>query len=699
MKKNRVRIALVVVAVLLLLAWCGGGSKDSGSGSEKSAAFSKAPDATALVVTEAWGIVPASQVVVVLAENSDRGDAEDVAEDLGGEIVGELPDIALYQIETDGTTANDLDTSLTLAAAAKNVELVFPNIPLALSTLAGDRCAPLADQAYQGTLGQPYEMIGVQAGWDVLRAAGVDFADVHVGVVDSEITTARGELSGPVRVTGLEAGDLSDQPPVGAADGQVSHGTAVAHIIAADVDNGGIAGVAGILGGSLSVTTTDIMSKAGSLTPAVEADPNDAAVYIEDGIVYTVDALVAIQRQVDAGATIINASFGQHSTSPGMKSYFDTYRRFLVVLAERHPEVLIVAAAGNEGDALDGTNDSWGHPLPNLVTVGAVDANGAPASFTNFAVVGGEVSLSAPGVNVAVTTTSTGIALTASGTSFSAPLVSAAAALLRAADPTLTAADIKRVLVETAVGGILRVDAAVLRVVNAIRERDGLVPLDAAAINALVAVDVSAARTSALTYSITATLRAVDQPGTDLAIAATGDGAVDGASLQGLTVPGAVTFGYGFTAAPGTATITVTRLDNQACSSLKLDTLNFDGLYEGSFQQTFQQFQLTWTLVFEVVDGIIGGNSTSTNDYGGGGVTCRSTATISSSGGIDSNGSMVGTLFATTTSECTSDFGVPIPSQTNDASIPYTGRYEDGKLVGTITTSDGATYPFTLTKT
>lgn len=684
----------MVAAVAVLAASCGGGSNGTGDESsgpaEEASAFSKAPDPSLLVETEAWGTVPADQVVVVLAAGSDRGDAEDVAGDLGGTIVGEVRDIALYEIETGGTTAGDLDASLRSARANEAVDLAFANVQLTLAATADTRCAPLADPAYAGAIA-PYELIGVQAAWDVLRAAGVDFADVHVGVVDSEITTALGELSGRVRVTGMEAGDLSDQP---LKVGNITHGTAVAHLIAADADNGGVAGVAAVLGGSLSLTTSDIISKAGPTLAGEGADLNDPAVLTVDGVGYVLDAIVALQRQVDGGATIINASFGPSRPGKDLKPVSDAYRRFLEDLATRHPEVLVVVSAGNEGAALDGTNSFLqGHRLPNVVTVGAVDATGAAAPFTNVAGAGGEVSLSAPGVDVPVGTGSTGKMIIASGTSFSAPLVSAAAALLRAADPSLTAAEIKQRLVSTARQGVLRVDEAVLRVVNDLRSRAGLAALDLAAVERLVAVDLSAARTSTLAYTVTATLGSVDPAGTDVAITAKGDGAVDGPAQRGLRAAGAVTFGYRFTEAPGTATVTVTRLDNRACSTLELRAVSYDGRYEGTFAYADGG---TYRLVFDVLNGTIGGSATSTAEtHPGDGITCRSTVTLVPSGAIDDDGLFSGELHSSATLAC----NVPTGAGPYESTASFTGQFTDGKLVGFIIAPDGATYDFTITHT
>lgn len=641
--------------------------------------------ADALVATETWGLVPADQVVVVLEGGAD---IEVVAGSLDARVVGEIPSIALFQLQTGGATATDLDEALATAAGVDGVELAFPNVQV----VPLDACDPLADPAYEGSLGDPYRQIGLHGGWDVLRAAGIRPADVRVGVVDSRVTTANGELDGPAAVVPLEAGDVTTDADPG------SHGTGVTQVIAATADNGGVAGVASVLGDAMTVSVTDIYrGDARPDVPAEEADPDDPTVYVTDGVAHTVNALVAIQRQVDAGATIINASFGPIRPDPAFASLAAAYHRYLARLAEEHPEVIVVAAAGNEGTALDGHNYGiQGHRLSNLLTVGAIDASGADASFTNPATGDGEVSLMAPGVDVPVSTDG-GAAVTSSGTSFSTPMVAGAAALLRAVDPSLTAAEIKQVLVDTAqarAGGppVLRVDEAVLRVVNAERERASQPLLNLDDVARLVDVDVATTRVSAVAYTVTATLDATAAEGTGVGITEDGPGSVEGPTTKGLGAPGSVVFPYAFPSVPGTASITVTRLDNQSCRTVTLTTTGYDGRYEGAF--TFMD-QASYSVVIEIVDGVISGSATSkvqSQQYGG--LVCPVTTTIEPTGTIDEDGVVHdGSMHNTTTLAC----GLP-GDGTYESDVGFSAAFRDGGLAGQIDADPmlGGPYPFTL---
>ena len=106
--------------------------------------------------------------------------------------------------------------------------------------------------------------------------------------------------------------------------------------------------------------------------------------------------------------------------------------------------MLVFASAGNDGD------NSWKYinaPADgdDVVAVGAVDKNGAPASFTSYGPASdGDVkpNVAALGVNTIVENAS-GFVTSGSGTSFSAPVVTGLAACLWQANPDATAMQIK----------------------------------------------------------------------------------------------------------------------------------------------------------------------------------------------------------------------------------------------------------------
>lgn len=111
------------------------------------------------------------------------------------------------------------------------------------------------------------------------------------------------------------------------------------------------------------------------------------------------------------------------------------------------PDILFIVSAGNAGANIDYEGDLPGTiNLPNVLTVGAADERGIPASFASE---GASVDLYAPGINVG-TLVPGGGKLRDSGASLSAPMVVNVAAKLLAVRPGLTARDLASLLVRSA---------------------------------------------------------------------------------------------------------------------------------------------------------------------------------------------------------------------------------------------------------
>lgn len=199
------------------------------------------------------------------------------------------------------------------------------------------------------------------------------------------------------------------------------HGTHVAGIIAADRDNNeGIKGIA---------DNVKIMS--------IRAVPN--------GDERDKDVANAIIYAADNGANIINMSFGK-SFSP---------QKEVVDKAVKYAEskgVLLIHAAGNDGDNLDTKNNfpnkqyNDGGQAKVWLEIGA-SAYGKDEDFVgSFSNYGKKsVDLFAPGVQI-YSTTPDDTYETLQGTSMACPATSGVAAILMSYFPELTAADVREIL-------------------------------------------------------------------------------------------------------------------------------------------------------------------------------------------------------------------------------------------------------------
>ena len=246
-----------------------------------------------------------------------------------------------------------------------------------------------------------------------------------------------------------------------AADGPLAddvsggHGSGVAGIIGADADDGGPAGVASVLGDKLTISNTNLWGpEYGQSWVPAEPDPDDPTVVTyPGGGTYQYSSLVAIMKQVEAGSTVINMSWGPKNpalTDPEVPKLF---RAFYERMAREHPEVVFVAAAGNHGQAADGSQMyPGGFDLPNVITVGNVVNDGTVWKSSNTPGNNFEVSIYAPGHQaVRGYNKDTGeVKNLYGGTSMASPQVAATAALLRSLNKSLTAAQIKDIITRAA---------------------------------------------------------------------------------------------------------------------------------------------------------------------------------------------------------------------------------------------------------
>jgi subtilisin family serine protease len=256
------------------------------------------------------------------------------------------------------------------------------------------------------------------------------------GLTPSVSRTARKQVQGKLEY-GLNVDFdgrkvIGDTPAMGRSYGNAnvtgpdaSHGTAVASVIAAVSGDSGFVGVA----------------------PGIRILPVRV---VPNGDEYDKDVANGIRYAVEAGAQIINMSFGK-AFSPN-KAAVDSAVQFAISRG-----VLLIHAAGNESADVDamptfpsslylsprgGRAESW-------IDVGASSWRAdekLAAEFSNYGAT--MVDLFAPGVSIFSAALGNEYARE-DGTSLAAPVVSGVAALLMSQFPALTAKDVKRILMAT----------------------------------------------------------------------------------------------------------------------------------------------------------------------------------------------------------------------------------------------------------
>lgn len=258
------------------------------------------------------------------------------------------------------------------------------------------------------------QFIGAEQAWDVTLGD----PSINIAIVDTGIDGNHPDLAGKVVLTknyvnGERASD------------SFGHGTHVAGIAAASINNA--TGTAGICG-RCSLMSVKVLG----------ADGSGLTSNVASGIVFA----------TDHGARVINLSLGSSSRTTIIRDALDY---------ALNNNVLPVVAMGNANSDFVGDLAYWYSAL----SVGAVDQQGAKASFSNF---GLQTDVTAPGVAVLSTMPTYPVTLTTqygyytnydalSGTSMATPVVAGLAGLLLSRNPSLTANQVKGIIESSAGDG------------------------------------------------------------------------------------------------------------------------------------------------------------------------------------------------------------------------------------------------------
>ena len=237
------------------------------------------------------------------------------------------------------------------------------------------------------------------AAWDLTTGS----PDVVIAIVDSGVDATHPDLAGAV----LPGYDFVENAASGTPiDG---HGTGVAGAAAARANNG--------IGGVGTCFRCSILP---------------LRVIGRDGIAFNTTTARAIDYAVDHGAAVVNASiYGPNFSEPLRRA----------IQRARAAGVLVVAAAGNEGDS----TPQYPAAFPETISVGASTYAGARASFSSY---GSWVGFAAPEcAPISVFGGTSGVGCM---TSVSSPLVAGIIGLMRTQAPFASAEQIETALIKSA---------------------------------------------------------------------------------------------------------------------------------------------------------------------------------------------------------------------------------------------------------
>jgi subtilisin family serine protease len=271
-------------------------------------------------------------------------------------------------------------------------------------------------------------MLDVPDAWHVSEGSGVT-----VAVIDSGVDPDVSDLAGSVRTgpdyTGLHTS--SDNPAWG------EHGTWMASIIAGHGhDFAGEDGITGIAPQASILSIRVIPDKGDPGYQAYNAEPEER---IQQ------ELAAGIRTAVRDGATVISMSIGYSAPNGAVRDAIQyAYSRGIV----------LVASSGNSGDN-DTQHANSGPGLapvsfpaeyPGVISVGAVDSQGKPTSFSSGNL---SVRVAAPGKGVPAEGRN-GLYYTVDGTSPACALVAGVAALIKSRYPKISPALVTQALTGTA---------------------------------------------------------------------------------------------------------------------------------------------------------------------------------------------------------------------------------------------------------
>jgi len=272
------------------------------------------------------------------------------------------------------------------------------------------------DTFHTGTNTWYHDLVGAENAWNISLGSN----NVKVAIVDNAVFAGHSDLTTYLQRDVSDNDNDATPPQDYSTNSGWSHGTHVAGLATADINNA--TGIAS-LGGDVELI-------------GVKATPNSGS----SGSIY--DSYDGVQWACQNGANVVSMSFGSASQSGAFQNLINAY-----------PSVIFMAAAGNDGN----TTLQYPAAYNNVICVGSVDGNDSRSSFSNYN--GGTqwVDICSPGgftngglLSTVYTTGGNNYAKMA-GTSMATPYAAGLVGLMLSINPAMTPAAVEACLISSGV--------------------------------------------------------------------------------------------------------------------------------------------------------------------------------------------------------------------------------------------------------